>query len=122
MHVPEPRLHTVRSMGADSSVSRGRRRKALDEAGISASPTATTRHENTPSAAERRRLRRQWAQMIRRIYEADPLLCDCGGQMRVISFITDPPVVQKILAHLASKDLSRGRDPPSVADAHRLAY
>ena len=60
--------------------------------------------------------------MIRRIDEADPLLCDCGEQMRVLSFLTDPPVVQKILAHFASKDLSPGRDPPSVADdAHRLA-
>ena len=50
--------------------------------------------------------------MIRRVYESDPLLCECGETMRVISFITDPPVVKEILDHLEKNQSGRGRDPP----------
>lgn len=50
-----------------------------------------------PTMSERKRLTRQWAQLIRRVYEAGPLLCECRAQMRILSFITDPPVVTKIL-------------------------
>ncbi len=34
------------------------------------------------------------ANMLRRIYEVDPLMWrSCGAEMRIISFLTDPPVV-----------------------------
>ena len=85
MHIPAPRLHLVRYYGHYSHVSR----------------------------AERRRLRRQWAQLIRRIYESDPLLCTCGAQMRVLSFITEPPVVRKILEYLHRTGSDPARAPPS---------
>jgi len=42
-----------------------------------------------------------WAEMIRKVYEVDPLLCPaCGGQMSIISFIEDHKVIDKIIAHL----------------------
>lgn len=42
-----------------------------------------------------------------------PLLCpSCGGQMRVVSFLTEPATIQPILVHL---DLARR--PPPVAPA-----
>ena len=66
------------------------------------------------SRAERRRLRRQWAELIRRIYESDPLLCTCGAQMRVLSFITEPPVVRKILEHLKRIERDPARAPPGL--------
>ena len=44
------------------------------------------------------------AQLIRRIYEVDPLTCtECGGRMRIIAFLLDPPVIRKILDHLAER-------------------
>ena len=57
-------------------------------------------------------MRRGWAQLIRQIYEADPLLCTCGAQMRILSFLTDPPVVNKILEHLQSGGSEAVRAPP----------
>jgi hypothetical protein len=57
--------------------------------------------------------------MIRRIYEVDPLLCACGETMRILSFLTDPPVVDKILRHLESRPSQRA--PPGDEDARRLA-
>ena len=40
----------------------------------------------------------------------DPLLCSCGAEMKIISFITDPRVVDRILRHLESQ-ACRARDP-----------
>ena len=39
--------------------------------------------------------------MIRKVYEVDPLVRpQCGGQMRIIAFLTDHKVVDKIINHL----------------------
>lgn len=44
--------------------------------------------------------RRNWARLIQKIYEVDPLVCPkCSGAMRVIAFIEDPDVIKKILKH-----------------------
>ena len=54
-----------------------------------------------------------WAALIVRIYEVFPLLCPmCGGQMRIIAFITVSADIQKILEHI-------GVDPqvPRIAPA-----
>jgi len=46
-------------------------------------------------------MRRSWAQLIKRIYEVDPLVCpSCGGEMKVVAFIIDHAVVDRILRHL----------------------
>ncbi|MFC1500729.1 hypothetical protein ACFL6T_06925 [Candidatus Zixiibacteriota bacterium] len=47
-----------------------------------------------------------------------PLLCpECGHGMQIISFITDPPVVDNILRHLKWRPgeafLPNGRSPPA---------
>ena len=42
-----------------------------------------------------------WAVLIARIYEAFPLLCPmCGGQMRIIAFITHSADIRQILDHI----------------------
>lgn len=51
--------------------------------------------------------RRRWAELIRLVYEVDPLACPrCGSEMRVIALIQEPAVIDKILRHLREK----GRD------------
>ncbi|MEX1258765.1 MAG: hypothetical protein WEG36_14210 [Gemmatimonadota bacterium] len=60
-----------------------------------------------------------WARLLARIYEVLPLLCPaCGGEMRVLSFITGPPTVQAILLHLAlphrPPPLTPARAPPQA--------
>jgi hypothetical protein len=65
-----------------------------------------------PEAADRAALRRRWAELIRRVYEVDPLLCPrCGGEMRVIGFITQPALIDRILDHLRSRE-KVSRPPP----------
>ena len=49
--------------------------------------------------------KRNWARLIRKIYETDPLCCpSCSGKMKVISIIERPDVVKKILQHLGLWD------------------
>ena len=53
-----------------------------------------------------------WARLIQKIYEVDPLLCPkCGGAMRVIAFIEEQNVIEKILKHLGLW-LLNSRAPP----------
>jgi len=59
--------------------------------------------------------RRGWAEMIRKVYEVDPLLCpQCGGQMKVIAFITDYAVVDRIIHHLKLTFVAERPPPPQV--------
>jgi len=54
-----------------------------------------------------------WAEMVRKVYEVDPLICpSCGGQMKVISFIEDPKAIDRIIGHLKIT-FQAERPPPS---------
>ena len=42
-----------------------------------------------------------WAEMIRKVYEVDPMICPrCGGKMKVVAFLTEYAVVDRIIRHL----------------------
>jgi hypothetical protein len=67
--------------------------------------------ESSRPAASSARIR--WAVLLARIYEVLPLLCPaCGGSMKFLAFLTDPPVLCAILLHL---DLPH--KPPPLAPA-----
>jgi hypothetical protein len=111
-HVPNPKRHLVFYFGAYSNVARVKRRKA---ASILQAADELAPAEEIPEEQSARR--RSWARLIRRVYEVDPLICaKCGGEMYVVSIITDPPVIDHILEHLAERDRI-GRAPPSPAHA-----
>ena len=49
----------------------------------------------------RRRARLTWAALIKRVFEVDPMLCPfCGGEMRIIAFITEHATVAHVLEHV----------------------
>jgi len=42
-----------------------------------------------------------WRECIKKVWEVDPLHCsNCGGEMKIISFIYERTVIKKILVHL----------------------
>ncbi len=44
------------------------------------------------------------AERLKRVFDIDILVCPlCGGTLRVIADITDPDVIQTILAHLKQR-------------------
>lgn len=52
--------------------------------------------------------------MIRKVYEVDPLMCPrCGGQMKVISFLTEYAVVDRVFRHLELTFVAE-KPPPSA--------
>ena len=54
-----------------------------------------------------------WAKLLARVGEEFPFACpNCGGNIRLIAFITDPGPIRKILAHLGEP-----LDPPPVSPA-----
>jgi transposase len=54
-----------------------------------------------------------WAEMIRKVYEIDPMICPkCGGLMKVVAFITDYRAVDRIIDHLKLRFVAE-KPPPS---------
>jgi hypothetical protein len=114
VQIPHPRLHEIRYYGAYSAVVRARRRH--EACGPTSEPSANSVDE--PSSAcdgkPNPALRRQWAELIRRVYETNPLVChNCGQPMSIIAFITERAVILKILHHLDKRDTSE-RGPPNT--------
>lgn len=56
--------------------------------------------------------KQNWARLIQKIYEVDPLICPkCEGSMKIVAFIEELYLIEKILRHLGLRDI-RNHDPP----------
>jgi hypothetical protein len=98
-----------RYYGWYSSRQRGTRRRAAGE--DRAQPLTLVDPE--PEAV--REAKRRWAELLRRIFEVDPLACPhCGTAMRIVAFITEPTTIDRILEHLrrSAPTRPRQRAPP----------
>lgn len=114
-HIPNRGEQMVRYYGYYSNKSRGIRKKAGKDDILPAliEPVLTSRA-----------FRKNWARLIQKIYQVDPLLCPkCQGTMKIISFIEEPDVIRKILVHLDLWDV-RNHDPPvkTHEQVHELTY
>lgn len=144
-HIPNKYEQTVRYYGYYSNKSRGVRAKAkanaIDEAASNSGNPATYapvavplqafefHRENlldattVPSAPNtvsvslsRKRFKKNWARLIQKIYNIDPLKCPkCNGKMRIVAFIEEEAVIKKILSHL-NLWLPQYHDPPDSPD------
>jgi hypothetical protein len=108
-HVPNKGEQMVRYYGYYSNVCRGRRQKAGQDTLV---PCILEPDEDVKA------YQKNWARLIQKIYEVDPLTCPrCQGPMRIISFIKDDEIIEKILKHLGlwlvkPKVLPRANGPP----------
>jgi hypothetical protein len=115
--IPPPRVHLVRYAGIFASRASGREaltgRSRNDEPAASASASATaedlerTRVDlptlcQTPRPNDPGRPRRlDWAQLLRRAFAIDVLVCPrCQGPMCLIGVVEAPAVIRRIMAHL----------------------
>ena len=104
-HVPNKGEQMVRYYGYYSNVARGKRKK-------------NNQDELIPSILEPdvspKEYKRNWARLIQKIYEVDPLTCPkCQGRMRILAFIEDEEVIKKILKHLGLWE-RKARPPPKT--------
>ncbi len=84
-HIPGRYEQTVRYYGHYSNKSRGLRKKAGTKDTI---PTVN------PNEMYSNEFRQNWARLIQKIYEVDPLTCPkCQGSMRIISFIEELDII-----------------------------
>jgi hypothetical protein len=90
-HIPDKGQVMIRYYGLYSNAHRGKMRKAA--ADLSHRPIIEDEPGYVPSKG--------WAEMIRKVYEVDPLICpSCGGRMRIISFINEPKTIDRIIRYL----------------------
>jgi hypothetical protein len=107
-HIPPPGFHLTRLYGAYANRTRGARARLSAGAGVRPAPGDGVPAPPTPSQRERRR---QWAKLIARVFEVDPLSCSCGDTMRIVAFILDPVVIRRILQHRPRPE-ARAHAPP----------
>lgn len=109
-HIPNKGQVLQRYYGHYASRVRGMRRKAGDD------DDTITPVMVDPEPETVRQAKRRWAELLRRIFEVDPLACPrCGAEMRIVSFITEPKTIDRILDHLRRRTETtprRQRAPP----------
>jgi len=111
-HIPEKGQVMIRYYGLYANAHRGKKKKA----GVDPScpPIIEDEASFIPSSG--------WAEMIKKVYEIDPLICPkCGGQMRIISFIEDYKVIDKIIDHLKLTFKAERPPPPAQAQLSMAA-
>ena len=90
-YIPDKGQVMVRYYGLYANAHRGKVRKA------SCVPVLLGMIEEEPRPVPSK----GWAEMIRKVYEVDPLVCPrCGGRMKVVAFLTEYAVVDRIIRHL----------------------
>ncbi len=123
--IPPPRVHRHRYHGVlapnatlrAAVVANGRPEAESPDDEPAAPVSAQARSCDDAPSRPANPARIRWAVLLARIYGVLPLLCpSCGGQMRILAFLTDPPVVSRILLHLElhhlPPPLSPARGPP----------
>ena len=106
----------TRSYGWYASRTRGTRRRQAAGGEVEAPVTIVD-----PVDWSLRAARSRWAELLRRIFEVDPLACPrCRGPMRILTVRTDPAVITRILAHRARavEAAPRSRGPPLPSRRH----
>ena len=111
-HIPDKRFQMVRYYGWYSNKMRGQRRKREEEeAARESAATAEQGRGAVASAAieiiehlalkPRRIPSRSWRELIKKVWEVDPLLCpQCHHEMRIVSLINDAQIIERILRHV----------------------
>jgi hypothetical protein len=100
----------VRCYGLYANAYRGKVRKA----GLEAFPLRIVEEELRRFPSKGR------TAMIRKVYEVNPMSCPrCGGTMRVIAFLTEHAVVDRIIDHLKLTFVAE-KPPPEVVHQELL--
>jgi hypothetical protein len=106
-HIPDPYRNSTLFYGAYSPRALGEQKKR-SAGGATASHAAAPCRPSAPRESDSEFLRRRrmlWAQCIRKIYLQDPLKCPSdGATMKIVSFLSDPQVIAKILKAVGFED------------------
>ena len=121
-HIPDKSFQLVRYYGWYSNpaeAGRGQRdQRAAEEAAAAGQvvqiiDVSEHKPRRIPSA--------KWRELIKKVWEADPLLCPkCRKEMRIVALIDDRDVIERILRHLGLWEqgvrVSPAGAPPEIAE------
>ena len=78
-------------------------------------PEAVAQEASWPALCARRR---RWAELLRLVFRVDVEVCPrCGGEARILGFVTEQAVVRRILAHRESRAVDARAGPWAGAAA-----
>jgi hypothetical protein len=118
-HIPDKSFQLVRYYGWYSNKMRGQRdKRAAEEAEAAGRAVQII---EVPDHKPRRIPSAKWRELIKKVWEADPLLCPkCQGEMRIVALINERDVIERILRHLGlwqqGVRVSPPRAPPEIAE------
>jgi ribosomal protein S27E len=119
-HIPDKSFQLVRYYGWYSNKKRGMRKKQAlaarqedsnhQDAAVTVLDVADYAPQRIPS--------KKWRELIKKIWEVDPLLCpNCGAEMKIVALIDDEATIEKILRHLRLwEERAPARAPPQQQD------
>ncbi len=112
--VPRPRLHLIRFHGV---LAPNAKLRALVVPQEVPQVPETPAQQAKPAACEancahHRAVRLTWAKLLKQVFDLDLQHCpNCGGDLRIIAAILEPPVIEKILTHLGLQARAPPRAP-----------
>jgi hypothetical protein len=109
--VPRPRLHLIRFHGVLAPNAKLRSK-------IVPAPTERATETSSEGAhAQGAPARMSWARLLKRVFDIDIEQCpNCGGALKIVAAIEDPPVIVKILSHLGLPTRAPPRAPARRVD------
>jgi hypothetical protein len=113
--IPDPDRHSVRYYGTYAN--QGRMTATGVRHGAERTADGHREEENSDFCKE---VPSTWARFLKKVFETDPLICSCGAHLQIVSFITDPRVVERVLRHRQSerckaRERLEPRAPPRFA-------
>lgn len=113
--VPPPKAHLVRYHGVLAPNARARRQVVERR--------VETRRKTEDGKTKGSDPRIPWAELLKRTFGVDAMECPrCGHRLRVVAYITDPPVIRRILLSMGLGASAPGSTGPPAAGlgAHML--
>ena len=101
-HIPDKNFQLVRYYGWYSNKMRGQRNKqAGNREGAGAPPGKEIEIIDVSEHRPRRPPSKKWRELIKKVWDADPMLCPtCSREMRIVALIDEREVIERILRHL----------------------
>ena len=129
-HIPDKSFQLVRYYGWYSNKKRGLRRKqgiehvGLKEAEDEEQKKKIIRTIDVSGYQPKRTASKKWRELIKKIWESDPLICPrCGSEMKIVALIDEVGVIEKILRHMKLWEEDKpARAPPEKAEPKEVTY
>jgi hypothetical protein len=110
--VPPPKLHTIRYAGVLGAASKIRPHIVPKPAEEAAPAAAVVEPERKPKPQRHGCSYRSWAELMKRTFSVDVLMCPrCGGRLRLVALMTEPKSIARYLRALGEPIEAPSRAP-----------